>query len=144
MIKNERQLGITRKWLREFKQAHVDLLSNKENVDPIMLQAEVGGVLSQIKTFRKEISDYKRLKARHTTRVKSVYDIGEMLVKARIMLGMTQKQLADKINLKEQQIQRYEDTNYAKASLSTITGIAYELGVTSGSIWISIQKEPQQ
>jgi transcriptional regulator with XRE-family HTH domain len=44
-------------------------------------------------------------------------------------LGLTQKQLAELVGLKEQQIQRYEETEYASASFSRMQEIISALGL---------------
>ena len=43
--------------------------------------------------------------------------------------GPTQKQLAESMNLQEQQIQRYEATSYEGAALERIEAIAKVLGI---------------
>ena len=45
------------------------------------------------------------------------------------MAGLTQKELARRLGLKEQQIQRYEATRYAGASLTRIQAVVEALGV---------------
>ena len=44
-------------------------------------------------------------------------------------MGFSQKDLAQRLGLKEQQIQRYEATGYASASLARIQEIIEALGV---------------
>lgn len=51
------------------------------------------------------------------------------MIKARIARGMTQKQLAESLNLQEQQIQRYEATLYQGAALERIEAVAKVLGL---------------
>jgi Helix-turn-helix len=46
----------------------------------------------------------------------SLNDLPTTLIKARISAGMTQKELAEKIGIREQQIQRYEANHYNSAS----------------------------
>jgi HTH-type transcriptional regulator / antitoxin HipB len=46
----------------------------------------------------------------------SLNDLPTTLIKARIAAGLTQKDLADKIGVREQQIQRYEANHYNSAS----------------------------
>ena len=41
-------------------------------------------------------------------------------MRARIALGYTQKKLAERVGLKEQQIQRYEETEYPRGKFFTI------------------------
>jgi transcriptional regulator with XRE-family HTH domain len=51
------------------------------------------------------------------------------LIKARIAAGITQKELAAKIGVQEQQIQRYESDRYASASLARLTQVAHALEI---------------
>src|SRR5947199_184943 len=51
------------------------------------------------------------------------------LIQARIAAGLTQKQLAERLGLKEQQIQRYEATGYASASLKRVSAVIQALGL---------------
>jgi DNA-binding XRE family transcriptional regulator len=141
MIKNQRQYKITNKWLRDFTKALKEVSNKEPDVDPLLIQVEVNAIKSQIKEFKKDIKEYNRLKIRHTTPIKSVYDLGNALVKARIMNHLTQKQLGVMIGVKEQQVQRYEETDYQNAALHTILEIAKLLKVTSSSFSISIKKK---
>ena len=54
----------------------------------------------------------------------SVQDIPQRLIEARIRAGLTQEELAQKIGLKPQQLQRYEATDYNSASLARVAEIA--------------------
>lgn len=47
-----------------------------------------------------------------------------VLIKARIARGLSQRDLAERIGLKEQQIQRYEATDYSSANLARIMEVA--------------------
>jgi transcriptional regulator with XRE-family HTH domain len=51
------------------------------------------------------------------------------LIRARIARGLTQRDLAIKLGLKEQQIQRYEETDYASASLARINEVIRALDI---------------
>ena len=59
----------------------------------------------------------------------SLAALPEALIRARIAAGLTQKELATRLGLKEQQVQRYEATRYAAASLTRIQAVAEALGV---------------
>lgn len=52
--------------------------------------------------------------------VDSFDELPQALVKARIALRLSQKDLADRPGMKEQQIQRYESTDYQSASMSRL------------------------
>lgn len=140
MIKNERQYKITKRFLKEFNSALKQVLRKKEpDIDPLLIQAEANGIKSKIDEFKKDLNEYRRLKIRKRTPVTSVYEIGEMLIRARIMNRMTQKRLADAIGVPEQQVQRWEDENYSKAALHTIYEIAKALNISSSAFLMSIK-----
>lgn len=61
---------------------------------------------------------------------------------ARIMKHLNHKQLAKKLNLKEQQIQRWEDDFYETCALHTIKEVAGVLGLTSSTLHITIKPKP--
>ena len=62
--------------------------------------------------------------------ISSLMDLGHALVKARITRGWTQAQLARELGMPKQQVQRYEATAYASASLRRIGQVADALGMT--------------
>lgn len=57
-------------------------------------------------------------------------DVGALLVAARVAKGWTQKELARRLFLPEQQVQRYEAEKYRSISLSGLIRVARALGVT--------------
>ena len=68
---------------------------------------------------KKEARD-KNYKAA-TDKLKPLHEFRSALTGARIKAGLSQKQLAEKLGLKEQQIQRYEATDYESASLRRVS-----------------------
>ena len=52
-----------------------------------------------------------------------------MLIQARIAAGLTQEDLAARLGVKPQQIQRYEASDYQTASFARLREIARLLGV---------------
>lgn len=67
----------------------------------------------------------------------SAGDIGEKLIAARVIRGLTQKDLARKLGKKPQEIQRWESEGYSKITLSNFKKISVLLGVkiSSDIIW---------
>ena len=61
--------------------------------------------------------------------LKTVAELPTLLIKARIAQGLSQKELAERLGLKEQQIQRYEATDYASARLARIKEVVGALGI---------------
>ena len=129
MIKNERQYRITRTQAEHFFQALYDLDTQESNADaehPLFRKAKRDAVASQLEELQSQLREYEDLIAGRFEfdRLNSVAELPAILVKARIARGMSQRQLADLLGLKEQQIQRYEATDFVSASLARIKEIA--------------------
>ncbi len=125
MIKNERQYRITRAQAERFERTLSELRTRGQkssDVHPLIAKAQKEAVESQLADLRSELREYESLKAGEfpIDDLKVVSGLPSMLIKARISRGMSQKDLAERIGLKEQQIQRYEATDYSSASLSRI------------------------
>ena len=130
MIKNQRQYTITKKKIREFLDALEKFKAQKNDIHPLLHQAQEDGLKSQLADLEAQVEEYERLKAGHCQfKVGSFQDVSRTLVRARIALGLTQKELAERLGLKEQQIQRYEESEYASASFARIVAVAEALGL---------------
>lgn len=113
-----------------------------ESIHPLLREAEKKGLESQVADLRKQVHDYEILRSGRPTAItiKSLAGLPDGLIKARIALGLSQKDLAIKLGLKEQQIQRYEALGYSGASLTRIVEVVEALGVEI-SIQLTIQEE---
>lgn len=133
MITNERQYKITRSEAAHFRKAISELASNppREDVHPRILQAEQEAMESQLADLQAEIAEYERLKSADLSviSINSFDELPEGLIKARIASGLSQKALAERLGIKEQQIQRYEAERYASASYQRLRDIAAALGI---------------
>ena len=61
-------------------------------------------------------------------------EVPSILIKARIAKGFSQRQLADALGLKEQQIQRYEAEEYASANLRRLADVARALSLNINEV----------
>jgi HTH-type transcriptional regulator / antitoxin HipB len=130
MIQNEHQYKVTQTKLRELEQSLIDLDINSGNLSERLLQAEKKGLQILTDRLYSEIVEYDNLKQQRTPiQICSLDELAIGLIKARISTGMTQKELAAKIGVQEQQIQRYEENQYASASLTRLTEIARALEI---------------
>jgi HTH-type transcriptional regulator / antitoxin HipB len=130
MIQNEHQYKVTQTKLRELEQSLVNLDVNRGNLTERLLQGEKNGIQVLIDLLRLELVEYDNLKQQRTPiQIGSLDELAIGLIKARIAVGMTQKELATKIGVQEQQIQRYEENQYASASLARLTEIARALEI---------------
>jgi HTH-type transcriptional regulator/antitoxin HigA len=87
---------------------------------------------SQLEEMTADIEEYEALKGGKVTEFEapSLDDLPVLLVKARIARGITQKGLADRLHVKEQQVQRWESNDFQGASIETLKATADALGVT--------------
>jgi ribosome-binding protein aMBF1 (putative translation factor) len=135
MIKNERQYRITKAQAAKFRRALAEMRARprrRADLDARMVRAEHEALASQLDDLVREIKDYERLKAGRTRKIRidSLEELPAGLIRARIAGRLSQKALAARVGLKEQQIQRYEAEDYASANLGRLSEIARALGVT--------------
>lgn len=131
MIKNERQYRITRSQAQKFENAIRELEAGErqEGVHPLLHQAQVNALRSQLQELQTDLSEYDALRAGG----KSTYDfmhfeqIPSALIQTRIAQGLTQEELAERLGLQPQQIQRYESSDYQSASLSRVAEVVRAL-----------------
>jgi predicted nucleotidyltransferase/transposase-like protein len=57
------------------------------------------------------------------------YDIGACLIEARITQGLSQRELANRLGLHQQQVARWEREGYRRVALSRLSAVAGLLGV---------------
>ncbi len=133
MIKNEREYRITKAQALKFEQALSQLSGPGEGAQlhPLVKKAQVDAVWSQLEELKEELAEYELLRSGGCS-VLSLDSLGELpkaLIRARIAAGLTQRELAGRLGLKEQQIQRYEATEYASADFARLNEVARALGV---------------
>ncbi len=134
MITNERQYRITRRKAADFASAikEFDAKSpERRDVHPRLRRAELKAMKSQLADLREELEEYERLKAADPSviSVASLDELADGLIKARIAAGLSQRALAERLELKEQQIQRYEAERYASASYRRLCEVARALDI---------------
>ena len=133
MIENEKQYKITRAHLREFEAALDErrAVPIPEEVDEGMWRLEQEALESQIKEFRAELEAFERLKSGEVqaAALTSLDDLATLLIQARIAQGLTQRELAERLNVREQQVQKDEASRYETASLSRLKRLAEVLGL---------------
>lgn len=132
MIKNERQYRITKAQLERLhaQLGAVDSLP-RADLHPLILKAQRDALVSQTDELRAEIAEYEALQRGRSKvlEVSSFEQLPDALVGARIAAGLTQRDLARKLGLKEQQVQRYEATAYETASFQRLKEVVAALGV---------------
>ena len=131
MIQNERQYRITQTKLREFEQQLAALDPEDPNLHPRQVIGWRNSYNLTIRELKQELAEYEQLKSGDilTFGLASLRDLPPTLIKARIAGGLTQKELAEKIGVQEQQIQRYEASSYSCASFDRLLAIALALNI---------------
>ncbi len=131
MIANERQYQQTRKKVSELDRLQASIALGTAGDDGFR-DLQAAAVASQRDDLYGELSEYEALRSGGTKTIESstLAGLAEALIKARIARGWTQVQLADALGVAEQQVQRYEASRYAGASLARLCDVAAALDVT--------------
>ncbi|MBS1852789.1 MAG: helix-turn-helix transcriptional regulator [Acidobacteria bacterium] len=134
MIGNERQYRITRARAEEFDKELSALKSETRHADPTWQKIQLDAVSAQLSDLRDELREYEAIRKRgvEAIEVNSFEELPRALIKGRIAAGITQKELAERLGMKEQQIQRYEATDYSSASLDRIREVIAGLDLRLG------------
>ncbi len=135
MITNERQYRITAAEVARFKKALEQRFADppgRPPVHPRLIQAEREALESQLQDLQQELEEYEALKHGDVSKITidSFDDLGIGLIKARIAVGFSQRALAERLGLKEQQIQKYEAERYVSASYRRLQEVVRALGIS--------------
>jgi DNA-binding XRE family transcriptional regulator len=133
MIENERQYRITKSWIARFEESRTGYAARELGpaIDPGMHKLMDDALASEIETLRRQINHYEKLRdGRITSReITSLRELPTALIEARIAARLTQRQLAERIGVAEQQIQRWESNDYCGVNLDRLQSIADALEV---------------
>lgn len=133
MIKNEREYRITRSQASAFRKAIAVLKAEVggDDNEKLAKQIQESALQSQLEELDEAVSQYEALLERKPLSIEanSIEELPEALIKARIASGLTQADLARQLSIPEQQIQRYEATDFSGASLKRISEVAGALKV---------------
>ncbi|MFD1355726.1 XRE family transcriptional regulator [Methylorubrum suomiense] len=134
VVLNEREARAARTAVAEFDR----LLSSEKTFEPIKAGLPPQVVNALYKSYSRQRQDLVSLINAYETAKQGDYkdlqkragrDPGLSLIVARIARDLTQKDLARKLGLKEQQIQRYEADRYRSISLGNFQRVAAVLGL---------------
>jgi len=132
VITNERQYRITKAQLKRFEDdlaAH-DARTPGADVDPRLHQAMRDALASEADELRAQLERYEQLRGGAITgrQLDSLRELPTALIEARIAAKLTQRALADRLGVAEQQVQRWEATAYAGVGLDRLQDVADALG----------------
>lgn len=149
MITNERQYRITNAQLVKLKTAIGNFNfkeATKRIKSKILAKAEIEALRSEYENLSMQLHEYETLKSGtiEILKASNLEELPSILIRARIVKGLSQRQLADAIGLKEQQIQRYEAEEYASANLRRLADVsnALSLSITEIAEFVATSQRP--
>ncbi len=139
MIKNTKQAIATRLRLLEMEQQLAKILANNSSLP--YEKVVVNSISGFINDLKSELLEFDSLIKNDECKIKGgdLSQLPRMLIEARLSRGLSQKDLAEKLGIDHQQIQRYEISDYESASWSRLleVAIALELQISLEDHWIN-------
>ncbi len=127
---------------REFREATARRAQIKTALDEKTLLADLGlglaplvndarrrALKTELRRVQTEIETFEELASGSCSTVLETHELGILPILARTFAGMSQRDLAERLGLKEQQIQRYESERYSGISLNRYRRVLDVLGV---------------
>lgn len=136
MIKNSRQYRITRTQVERFEESLRALEATLDDRSDELAKLQASAIRGQVEDLRAQLLEYDWLERERPTQLRfdSLSDVARLLIKARLARGMSQRELAELLGMKEQQIQRYEATDFESASFARILEIADALDLSFSGV----------
>jgi len=130
MIRNELQYRTTKTQIEKFALALADAETRTVG-ESLLRKLESDALRCQLQDLQREVREYEELRSGRcgVIRADSFEELPRALIQARIAAGLSQKELGDRLGMKEQQVQRYEATDYQTASLAKLQQVVKALGV---------------
>ncbi len=136
MIKDEKQYEYAQEWIEKFKGSIATYDQDKERKknDPVGWQMNRDALQSHFNALEEEVEEYERLiswdrKEPIRIKVDSLIQLPSALIKARIAAKLTYKELASRLDIDEEKIKRYEETDYQYASFLELLEVSEVLAI---------------
>jgi DNA-binding transcriptional regulator YiaG len=128
VITNERQYRITNAEVKRFEEALAERTASgpSPDVHPRIHQAQLDAMASEIDELRAQLERYDDLRSGRVAQrtLNSMRELPIALIEARIAARLTQRELAERLSVPEQQVQRWEASSYAGVALERLQEIA--------------------
>jgi DNA-binding transcriptional regulator YiaG len=128
MITNERHYRITKAALKRFEEGLAVMKASGPGPDvhPRIHEAMIEANESQRDELREELERYDDLRSGRVAQrtLHSLRELPIALIEARIAARLTQRQLAQRLGVPEQQVQRWEANSYSGVALERLQEIA--------------------
>lgn len=133
MIANERQYRIAGAQLRRSENALAARVTSEpgSGVASRIFEATGDAIVSECDELRAQIARYDDLRSGRVAQLElcSLRGLPVALIEGRIVARMTQRDLAERLGIPEQQVQRWETHDYAGVGLERLGQIADTLGL---------------
>ena len=128
MIANERQYRIAKAELKRFEDALAAQAAAgpTPDVHPRIHQATLDAMASERDELRAQLERYDDLRSGRVAQ-RTLTSLGELpiaLIEARIAARLTQRELAERLGVPEQQVQRWEANSYGGVAIERVQEIA--------------------
>jgi HTH-type transcriptional regulator / antitoxin HipB len=142
MIHNERQYEVTQAKLGDLEKELAMLTPPDPTLHPHQILGRKTSLNILINELQQEIIEYDNLKSGQITDfpINSINELPIVMIKTRIVRGMTQKDLADKIGVREEQINRYEAHEYYGIEFNILQEIMFALDIRFSPVLISLRE----
>jgi len=130
MIKNEKQYRISKRKSGELADA-IDRINNDLKKDPLRKEILTTSLIMAKQDIEKEILAYEKLKKNTIGKLKErlFSDLPSLLTEYKIKSGLTQKEFAAELGIKEQQLQRYEADNFRSVTFKNLLRFLEAVGL---------------
>ena len=121
MIKNEKQYRISKRKADELIDA-IERINNDPKKDPLRKELLTTSLIMAKQDIEQEIKEYEKLKKDTIGKLKErlFADLPSLLIEYKIKSGLTQKEFAAQLGIKEQQLQRYEADNFRSVTFKNL------------------------
>ncbi len=129
-IKNERQYRVAKTSLAASKVGLEEVRATGATLPEPIGSAYVAGYVGNMEELRADIAEYEAIRDGHAViEINDLSDLPLAMIKKRIRLGLTQRELAERIGVHEQQVQRWEENEYQGVRFDTIERVAGALDI---------------
>ncbi|MYL65986.1 hypothetical protein GLW07_21850 [Bacillus hwajinpoensis] len=126
MIKNQIQYDLTKSQLHKFEHALTSLRdSERDNtIHELLWKAQIDALESQVEELTNQIKEYESYINQEVDPGNfSLDDLPTLIIAKRLMLGLTEEMLADKLDIPEAEIIKYEEEDYSTVSYGMLVNL---------------------
>jgi len=130
MIKNEKQYKISKRIVSEFIE-EIERIENNPRKDPWKKELLTSSLIMAKEEIEQEILFYEMLKNDKEGILKErlFSELPTLLTEYKIKSGLTQKEFAEQLGIKEQQLQRYEADNFTSVTFKNLLRFLDAIGL---------------